>query len=1041
MSYINLPVESFPDVKQPIVFVAAPYVGVAPSDMETLVVQPIEEKLEEITQIRKLTSVSQEGYANITCEFQTDIDVDEAVRKVREKLDQAKPDLPSDLEDPIVQEMNMESVPIMILSLTGDESQVKLKRYAEDFQDQFENIPGVLDVTISGGLEREVRVDINPARLKSYNIGVEDVIKAIQQENRTIPGGSTESQSLKWSVRVPGEFESVDELRNIVVKTKDATPIYLFDLAEVYFGFKEQGSFSRLNGKPSVTINIQKRSGENIIEINDQVKQIIADAKKKLPASVEMVTVIDQSKDIRMMVNELENNIIAGLLLVVFVLYFFMGTRNGLLVGIAIPISMLMAFAVISFLGYTLNMVVLFSLILALGMLVDNAVVIVENIYRHHEEGKPLLAAAKDGTAEVGMAVVVSTMTTLMAFLPLIFWDDLMGEFFKYIPITLIITLACSLVVGLVFNPVVCSTWLRVDPNMSRLPGDRMLRGLIVRYEKALKWVLNHGVFTSLSTITGLALMIAIWAMVNLPRHGVQFFPSIEPRQVFVDVEAPLGTRLEISDKIVAKLEDRIDETADLRNYVADVGSRTDMMSFGSGEGSRHKSRITIDILDLQDRSQNSFLTMDQVASAIKGIPGATIDVTKPAEGPPTGKAVEIQLKGPDFVTLASLSEQMMKKIADIPNITKLADNYDKGKPELRVRVDREKAALLELNTSAVANTIRTAINGSEASEYRVGSDEYDITVRFGEDFRRSYNDLLNLTVFHEGTHYPLANFASIELASGLSSINHIAGDRVVIISADALGNNPALVLEEAKRRLADFPLPPGYTAEFTGQNVEQAKSMAFLGRAFIIAICLIFFLLVTEFNSITLPFVILASVLLSFFGVFFGLVVTDYPFGIMMSGIGIISLAGVVVNNAIVLVDYIERLRKRGYSKLEAIVEGGKVRLRPVLLTAITTILGLIPLTVGINIDFVGAFRGNFGNFLQFGTETAQWWGGMGVVVIFGLAFATVFTLFIVPLLYYWVSDWFRAKADNPAEIVERKGDKDVGNAGSATPGMAYEQ
>jgi len=410
VSYVNLPVESFPQIKQPFVIVAVPYVGVSPSDMETLVAQPIEQKLKEIAKIKQLTSSSVEGYTSITAEFEPDIDVDEAVRKVREKVDQAKQDLPTDLEEPIVQEINFENIPIMLVSIVGNQSLVKLKKIAEDFQDKFEQIPGVLDVTISGGLEREVQVNLDPARLEYYNLGVNDVIKAIAQENLTIPGGSVKSGNLSWTVRIPGEFNNVEDMKDIVVEIKNDAAIYLRDLADVEFGFKEQTTYSRLDGRPSVTLSIQKRSGENIILIADRVKEILAEEEENLPGQTSFLILADLSKDIRSMVNDLENNIIAGLILVWGILWFFLGGRNGLLVGIAIPLSMLISFIVLNMLGYTLNMIVLFSLILALGMLVDNAVVIVENIYRHHDEGKNLLKAASEATQEVGMPVIASTL-------------------------------------------------------------------------------------------------------------------------------------------------------------------------------------------------------------------------------------------------------------------------------------------------------------------------------------------------------------------------------------------------------------------------------------------------------------------------------------------------------------------------------------------------------------------------------------------------------------------------------------------------------
>ena len=1003
VSYVNLAVESFPQIKQPVVIVAVPYLGVAPGDMETLVAQPIENKLKEITKIKKMTSTSNEGATTLVVEFETDIDIDEAVRKVREKVDQAKPDLPNDIEEPIIQEINFENIPIMLVSIVGEQSLVRLKKIAEDLQNKFEQINGVLDVNISGGLEREVKVNINPGRLKYYNIGVNDIIDAIRQENMTIPGGSVESGNLKYTVRIPGEFDNIEEIKRVVVKTINGYPIYINDLADVEFGYEDQLSYSRLDKEASVTLSIQKRSGENIIRIADEIKRILGSYESKLPAKTSYVILADQSKDIRSMVNDLENNIIAGLLLVIMVLYFFMGARNGLLVGIAIPFSMLLSFIIISMLGYTLNMIVLFSLILALGMLVDNAIVIVENIYRHHEEGKSLMKAAREGSSEVAMAVLTSTVTTLFAFSPLIFWPGIVGEFMSYLPITLIITLSSSLFVAFVFNPVLASSFMKLDEKMKNLPGDRLLNRLIGRYEKILVWALNNRWKTVGMTGGAFIIMLVIFILFN---HGIEFFPDTEPSQAWIKVEAPIGTRLETSDIILREIEERIKNTADMEHFVTEVGNVSNVFSFGLEGGTPHKSQVTIDFLEKHQREKNSFETLNEVKEKVEGIPGARIDVSKPQEGPPTGNAVEIQIKGEDFTILNNISTDIQKKIKDVAGLTELRDNFEKGKPELRIRIDREKAALLGLNTSQIASTIRTAINGTEASKFRLGQDEYDITVRFGENFRKSYTDLLNLTIFYEGNHIPLANFATIDFSSGLSNINHVDGDRVITITADAFGRSSAEVLAEVKDHLENYQLPAEYTMTFAGQDTEQQAASEFLSRAFMIALLLIFFVLVTQFNSVSLPFVIMVSVFLSFFGVFFGLLVTFRPFGIIMTGIGIISLAGIVVNNAIVLIDFIQQMRKRGIAKMEAIIQGGKTRLRPVILTAITTILGLLPLTTGFNIDFIGLFKGDFTKFIQFGAESSQWWSNMGIAVISGLFFSTVFTLVVVPVLYDMLSD-----------------------------------
>ncbi len=1007
ISYFGLPREAFPDIKQPIIIVSAPYTGVAPADMETLVADPLEEKLKEITQIKTLTSSSREGVTTVVAEFEPDMDVDEALRRVKEKTDQAKADLPDDLNDVFVQEVNFENIPVLVVSLTGDQSLLRLKGLAEDLKDKIEEVPGVLSVDITGGLTREVKVNLNPSRLVHYNLGVDDVIAAIRRENLTVPGGATESASLKWSIRIPGELESMEDIEGLVVSSAGGNPVYLRDLASVSFGFKEQESYARLNGKSSVTLSVSKRSGQNIIRLVDEVKAILERDGPSLPAGTRYTVVTDLSKDIRTLVEDLENNILSGLLLAVLVLYFFMGARNGFIVGVAIPLSLFISFIVLTLLGYTLNFIMLFSLILVLGMFVDNAIVVVENIYRHHEEGKPLLQAAREATDEVAVAIASSTATNLIAFIPLLFWQGIMGEFMKYLPITVIVTLTSSLFVALVMTPVISSRFLKLDSRKGKQPpGDRLMKWMAAGYEKSLARIAATRRSRARFLIgVGMAfvVMTALFVVFN---HGVEFFPSLQPNYVYVEVEAPLGTRLAVSDKAVRILEDRLSGIPDVENRLAAVGASSDIFDFGAGAGTPHRSKITIDLLDKAQRSQSSFATLDEVTQAVQGVPGVRVDVSREEEGPPTGKPVEVRIKGEDFAVLSKLSEEVQARIRDVRGIAKLDDDYEKGKPELRVKIDREKAALLGLDTAGIASTIRTAINGTEASKYRVGSEDYDITVRLDRDYRQSYTDILNLTVFHEGKHYPLANFATVELSTGLSSVNHVGGDRVVTVSADAVGRSAAEVLADAKSRLAGLPLPAGYTATFTGQNQEQDESQSFLTGALLLGLVGIFLLLVIQFNSVTLPFVVMLSVLLSLFGVFFGLLVTFMPFGIIMTGLGVISLAGVVVNNAIVLIEYIQQLRERGVPKLEAVVVGARTRLRPVLLSTITGLLSLIPLALGVNLDFLGLLHGHIDHFIQTGVESAQWWTGMAVVVIFGLLFATILTLAVVPVCYYMLAD-----------------------------------
>ena len=997
-SYINMPKEAAPDITIPFIFISTPYFGVSPDDMENLVTNVIERELKTLDDVEAITSTSQESFSMISVEFVAGADIDQALQKVRDKVDLAKPDLPRDAEDPLISELNFSDWPIMIINVSGKMGLVGLKKIAEDLEDVIETVPGVIEATITGGLTREVQVNLDPPRLSFYNLSVTDVIDAVRNEHLDTPGGSIDIGDTKFLVRIPGEFAAPEKMNDIVVKVKNDRPIYLRDLGEVIYSFKERGSISRLNGVETVSITVQKRSGENLLEIADRVKELIATQQEKLPPGIEIKITADLSLDIRMMVDELENNVASGLILVVLVLLVVMGVRNALLVGIAIPMSMLLSFLVLDFMGQTMNMVVLFSLILAVGMLVDNAIVIVENIFRHNQEGMGLWESALKGSEEVGMAVTASTLTTVCAFLPLLRWPGIMGEFMIFLPITLITTLLSSLFVALVFNPAICSRYLRPSETVRMIEAKEEKLGLILRnYLYMLQAAMRRPLVTFFSSLGLLVLILIAYALFG---HGVEFMPSSEPQQLQVNITAPTGTRLETSNRLVQKVEQIVRELPDIKNYVANVGGQgSSTGDFTIGAGATHRSQVTIDFIDREDRSQSSWTTRDRLRERIDQITGGEIEVTEQEQGPPTGPPINIELSGDDFALLGQIAGDIRRLIGNAEGVVDIKDDFDAGRPELRVRVDREKAALLGLSTSEVAFTIRTAINGTEAAKYRVGDEEYDITVRFALEKRSSIEDLKNINIFHEDAQIPLSNLAHIETKGGAGTILHKDMKRMVTVSAKVEGRNENEALLECQELLRGFELPAGYMIEFTGQQKEQEESAAFLTEAFLLAIILISMVLISQFNSLTLPFVIMFSVILSMIGVMAGLMITGTPFGIIMTGMGVISLAGVVVNNAIVLIDYIQKLRVNGMGKEAAIIQAGLVRFRPVLMTAITTILGLLPLTTGYGFNFK-TFE------FQSGGEMSQWWGSMGVAVIFGLAFATLLTLVVVPVMYKLLTD-----------------------------------
>ena len=999
-SYVELPRESSPDVKIPYVMVMTPYAGASPSDVENLVTRKLERELKGLSDLKEMTSTSVEGASNIVLEFNTDVEMSDALQKVRDRVDLAKPELPEDpREDLLIMELSSSDWPIIQINLAADYDPALLKEVGEDLQDDIESVRGVLEVDLTGGVEHEVLVEVDPERLRFYNLSLVDVQDAIVLQNVTIPGGKLSLGMYDYQVNVPGEVDDASEIADFVLNPGAPTPVYVRDVADVSFGLKDRETISRVNGKDAVILTVKKRSGENIIDIADEIRVLLSDWESRFPEGTEVTIVGDQSKDIRNMVAELENNIISGLILVVVVLLLFLGFTNALFVGVAIPLSMLITFIVLRALDITLNMVVLFSLILALGMLVDNAIVIVENIFRHRGRDKDADAAARDGAAQVSNAVVASTLTTVCAFGPMILWPGIMGEFMKYLPITVVITLLASLLVALIFNPVLCARFMKVPVRNEGRPGigDRLIGFGLRTYEPTLRWALGHR-----GLVVGgmVAMLVAVFMLFGVFNNGMELFPDIDPRVAYVAIDAPSGTRLEVSDVYTHEIEAVVAQVPELKAYTGQVGAENG--SFSSSQAPSNKSLVTMEFLDIEDRTRSSRDSVEDLRRRLSGFTGAKLTIDKQEEGPPTGPPVNIEISGDDFDVLGDLAAQIRERIRGIEGLVDIVDDYDRDLPQIEVRQDVDRAGRFGLRTWDIAGTVRTALHGAETAKYRVGEDEYDIRVRLQQPFRSKVEDLENLHVFYEGEQVPLSAFATTEFKSGLASINRIDNQRVVSVSADAAaGYNSNALLGECRHLLADFPLPEGYSLSYTGETEDQEEAIAFLSDAFAVAIMLIFVVLISQFSSVTVPLVIIFSVVLSLIGVLTGLMVHRTPFGIIMTGVGVISLAGIVVNNAIVLLDYIIQLRARGLAKTDAIVRAGLTRFRPVILTAVTTILGLIPLTTGVSIDFARIFDGDLAHAFSMGGESSQWWSPMGIAVIWGLAVATFLTLIVVPVMY----------------------------------------
>ena len=1077
LSYRTIPRESFPEVEIPTIAVNTIYPGVSPADIESLLTRPLEEELSTISDIKDLTSTSVEGYSSIIAEFETSVNLDEALQKIREKVDLAKTELPAEAEDPSIFEFSFSEIPIMQVNLAGQYDLVRLKEVGQALQDRIEQIPSVLRVEVRGGLEREVKVDVQLDRLQFYDLSINDVIDAIRNENVNIPGGSIDVGSFTYLVRVDGEFDDPTAIDDLVIEAESGRPVYVRDVATVEFGFQDRTSFARLDDSPVVTLDIIKRSGYSIIETSDMVKVAVLEMEPILPPTTVVKVTSDQSTQVGDMVSNLENNIISGLILIVIVLLFFLGVGNSLFVAISIPLSMLLTFVVLNALEITLNMVVLFSLILALGMLVDNAIVVVENIYRYVEEGWDKREASKKATGEVAGPVIAATLTTLAAFAPLMFWPGQVGEFMGFMPITLIIALSSSLFVALLIIPTLCARFLRLEseptqklPPMARrvlmvmtvgiffliglanplsalvtlmlvifvFAGYRFLVRDISRkfqgswlpnimesYTKKLETAIDSNKVVLLSSISGLFLTLLVFSWAN---SGVEFFPEdMPPEDIMVDVQLPVGSRAEATDEIAQQMEMTISEAngiVDASSVVATVGGSGSGGSnpMGGGASGPNTGRVTVSMVEFGSRQFDArdFLAEMQ-ASLGTEVAGAEITVDQSASGPAQGLPITIEITGEDPAVLKDLSDQVLSTLQNnsvYGKLVGLESDLDQARPELSVYVDREKAALYGVSSREVGLAIRSAIQGVEAAKYRTGSDEYDIVVRLAQEYRDELESLRELTVMSEGNQIPLLSVADWEVGEGLGSIQRKNQVRMATISADTrTGLNSNAILAEVMEVLVDFSennMPVGYQLQYTGQAEEQQEAMDFLVKAFLLGLGLIAMILVTQFNSVVKPVIILASVLLSTAGVFWGLIIFRMPFVIIMTGVGLISLAGIVVNNAIVMIDYIDVLRSRdGLDIKEALLRGGQVRFRPVILTAVTTALGLVPLAMGLNFDFLGLFT-KLNPDLYWGGMQAAWWGPMAIAVIVGILFATFLTLVLVPVLYYML--------DNTVKMIGRQ-------------------
>jgi len=1080
MAYNALPKEKFPDIVLPTVMVQTIYPGASPKTVENLVTKPIEKKLKGITGVKKITSQSIQNMSYIIIEFNSTEKVAEAKQRVKDAVDRAERDLPPYpaqlMAPPGVQELEFSEMPILFVNLSGDYDLSKLKQYADDLKDKIEGLKEIKRVDIVGALDREIQINVDMHKMQAAMIGIGDIYRAVSSENKTSSAGNVTVNGMSRSVSLTADFTDVEKLGNLVINSANGSPLYLRDIAEVKDSHKEQESFGRHNGKNVVTLNIVKRGGENLIASSDKIREMVDEMQaNSFPKNLKVDITGDQSKETRITLHDLINTIIIGFILVTIILMFFMGATNAMFVGLSVPLSMFIAFIVLSGMGYSMNMIVLFAFLLGLGIVVDDAIVVIENTHRIFDNGKmPIKQAAKFAAGEVFLPVLSGTATTLAPFVPLAFWSGMMGQFMKYLPITLIITLTASLVVAYIINPVFAVSFMKphgdedVAKNKRKIRlvsvimifiavlcylgdvasgseghggrgiGNFMILMLLVylfyqyvmekaikkfqtkvwpaaqlRYARFLDWALK-GPGKVIGATFGLLILSIVLMILRQPK--VEFFPKADPNFIYVYVSLPVGTDVKYTDSITRVVEHRVmkvveHDTDIVESVMANVAVGAAEDRFDRSVAS-NKGKVGIAFVEFGKRNGRSTADfMDKIRDAVKGIAGAEVTVAQEQNGPPVGKPINIEISGDRFEDLIAASASLKHFIdsMQIGGIEELKTDLNANKPEISFNIDRERANREGILTSQIGDELRAAISGVEISRFKDANEDYPIMLRYKEDQRKNIDVLSNMKITYRDMakggqirQVPVSAFADLEYTTTYDGIKRKNLKRLVTLGSNVLnGYNPNEVVAAIQKAAVDFKTPEGVQISYTGQQEEQAEQMSFLSTALLISVGLILIILIIQFNSISKTLIIISEIFLSIIGVLLGLAITGMNFSIIMTMIGIVALAGIVVRNGILLVEFIDIMIEEGKPVREAIIEAGRIRMTPVILTATATILGMIPLAVGFNIDFVTMFT-HLDPHLYFGGDSVAFWGPLSWTIIFGLSFATFLTLILVPVLYF---------------------------------------
>lgn len=1077
-TYNSLPKENFPEVVFPQIYVASIFPGASPEDVENLVTKHIEKQVKSIAGIKKVTSNSVQGFSNVIIEFETDVEVKEAKREVQEAVDKAKIDLPPVpsglLQEPQVIDIDISAVPIMNINLSGDYDLQTLKKFAEQMQDRIEALTEIRRVDIVGALDREIQINVDMFKLALAGVSLDDITAAIGYENKIISGGELSVDGMKRSLSVNGEYTNAEQIANTVIGSIKGGKIYLKDVAQVLDTHKEQESFARLDGKNVVTLNVVKRGGENLIHASDKINEIVKDFEDNiLPPGLKITVTADQSKNTRTTLHDLINTIIIGFILVTIILMFFMGAVNAIFVGLSVPISSFIAFLVFPSIGFSLNLMTLFSFLLALGIVVDDAIVVIENTHRVFDNGKvPIRKAAKIAAGEVFLPVLSGTLVVLAPFFPLLFWPGTIGEFMKFLPATLIIALVASLIVAYIMNPVFAADFMDVhDHDHSRkkftkgykvslvifsaialvlyasrsfglanftvfIFGIYSLHRFVLEeviskfqtngwprvqesYMKLISWCLDAKRPYAVVSIVIFLFVFAIW-FTGVRKPPVVFFPKGDPNFIYTYVRMPIGTDQRVTDSITNILEKRVTAVVSkdgkrnpiVESIISNVAISASENQFDNGtQASPHLGKVAVAFVSFDKRDgQSTREYLDKIREAVKGLKGVEVSVDQEAGGPPAGKPISIEISAEDFEVLVKTASKAKKYLdsLQIPGIEELKSDFQSDKPEISIEIDREKANREGISTAQIGGALRTAIYGTEISKFRDANDDYPIQLRIRPDQRNDINTLMNLPItFRDMTmggqvrQVPLSSFAKIEYSNSYAGIRRIDQKRTITLESNVLsGFNANEVVAQIQDAMKAFSLPDEVTVNMTGEQEKQAETSSFLGVAAMVAFGLIFMILVIQFNSVGKPLIILSEIVLSIIGVLIGFSLFKMQISIVMTGVGVLALAGIVVRNGILLVEFTDLLISQGVELKTAIIEASKTRMTPVLLTAMAATLGLIPLAIGFNIDFVTLFT-ELNPHIFFGGDNVAFWGPLSWTMIFGIIFGTFLTLVFVPVMY----------------------------------------